>query len=192
MNFEWAQHRFSGGLLALDLVNTVVCRSDPARRVDRLQSASMATSFALAAEQFRRAELGGQSLTASADGDDLAGLVNLREAVDQWVRPQIGHGAEVRGALAALFSAAAHCCDTAPGSGDVPLGEAAAISAMRLFDPKLRRRTKICPNCDWLFVDMSKNRSRLWCDMAVCGNRAKAKTHYRRRTGQVEQGIAPQ
>ena len=26
---------------------------------------------------------------------------------------------------------------------------------------------------DWLFLDHSKNRSRRWCDMAVCGNRSK-------------------
>ena len=29
--------------------------------------------------------------------------------------------------------------------------------------------------CSWLFLDMSKNRSRRWCDMKVCGNRAKAR-----------------
>ena len=41
-------------------------------------------------------------------------------------------------------------------------------------------RLKICPNCQWLFLDRSRNRSRAWCDMAVCGNRAKASRHYRR------------
>ena len=40
--------------------------------------------------------------------------------------------------------------------------------------------------CGWLFMDMSKNRSRRWCDMKDCGNRAKARRHYRRkRTGQT-------
>lgn len=29
--------------------------------------------------------------------------------------------------------------------------------------------------CGWLFLDASKNRSRSWCDMRACGNRAKAK-----------------
>jgi predicted RNA-binding Zn ribbon-like protein len=53
---------------------------------------------------------------------------------------------------------------------------------MRLFDPAILSRTKICPSCDWLFIDQSKNQSRLWCDMAVCGNRAKAKAHYRRKS----------
>jgi len=38
-------------------------------------------------------------------------------------------------------------------------------------------RLKICPgqNCRWFFIDLSKNHSRRWCDMAVCGNLAKAR-----------------
>lgn len=35
-------------------------------------------------------------------------------------------------------------------------------------------------NCGWLFLDMSRNRSRRWCDMKDCGNRAKARRHYQR------------
>jgi predicted RNA-binding Zn ribbon-like protein len=36
--------------------------------------------------------------------------------------------------------------------------------------------------CGWLFLDMSRNRSRRWCDMRDCGNRAKARRHYRRKS----------
>jgi predicted RNA-binding Zn ribbon-like protein len=36
------------------------------------------------------------------------------------------------------------------------------------------------PDCQWLFLDHSRNRSRRWCDMASCGNRAKARRHYQR------------
>lgn len=35
--------------------------------------------------------------------------------------------------------------------------------------------------CEWLFVDTSRNRSRRWCDMEDCGNRAKARRHYHRK-----------
>ena len=35
-------------------------------------------------------------------------------------------------------------------------------------------------NCSWLFLDRSRNKSRRWCDMKTCGNRAKAKRHYER------------
>ena len=43
-------------------------------------------------------------------------------------------------------------------------------------------RLKVCADhgCLWAFYDHSKNRSRSWCNMAVCGNRAKAR-HYRQR-----------
>jgi predicted RNA-binding Zn ribbon-like protein len=34
--------------------------------------------------------------------------------------------------------------------------------------------------CGWLFLDTSRNRSRRWCSMESCGNRAKARRHYRR------------
>lgn len=34
--------------------------------------------------------------------------------------------------------------------------------------------------CGWLFLDASKNHSRRWCTMGVCGNRAKARRHYER------------
>jgi predicted RNA-binding Zn ribbon-like protein len=39
------------------------------------------------------------------------------------------------------------------------------------------------PDCGWLFLDTSRNHSRRWCDMRECGNRAKARRHYRRITG---------
>ena len=35
-------------------------------------------------------------------------------------------------------------------------------------------------DCDWLFLDTSKNHSRRWCRMQGCGNRAKARAHYQR------------
>ena len=44
------------------------------------------------------------------------------------------------------------------------------------------RRIRCCgnPQCLWLFLDRSKNGTRRWCDMAACGNRAKAARHYER------------
>jgi predicted RNA-binding Zn ribbon-like protein len=44
-------------------------------------------------------------------------------------------------------------------------------------------RLKICPadDCRWAFYDFSRNRSRTWCDMKVCGNRAKARTYRSKR-----------
>jgi predicted RNA-binding Zn ribbon-like protein len=57
----------------------------------------------------------------------------------------------------------------------------AALSLLKHFPAA---RIKTCPahDCGWKFVDQSKNRSRRWCDMAVCGNLAKAR-QYRARNG---------
>ena len=44
-------------------------------------------------------------------------------------------------------------------------------------------RLKACraETCHWAFYDQARNRSRTWCDMAVCGNRVKARTYRKRR-----------
>lgn len=34
--------------------------------------------------------------------------------------------------------------------------------------------------CGWLFLDTSRNRTRRWCEMRICGNRAKARRHHER------------
>lgn len=43
-------------------------------------------------------------------------------------------------------------------------------------------RLKACAadDCRWVFYDHSRNRSSSWCNMAVCGNRAKARAFRRR------------
>ncbi|WP_329093110.1 CGNR zinc finger domain-containing protein [Actinomadura citrea] len=44
-------------------------------------------------------------------------------------------------------------------------------------------RVRRCPahDCAWVFWDSSKNASRRWCSMRVCGNRAKARAFTERR-----------
>lgn len=44
-------------------------------------------------------------------------------------------------------------------------------------------RLKICAedSCQWAFLDSSKNRSRHWCSMRECGNRAKTRAYRARR-----------
>jgi predicted RNA-binding Zn ribbon-like protein len=57
-----------------------------------------------------------------------------------------------------------------------------ARSAAELLTSDRLDRVRECasPTCAWLFLDGSRNRSRKWCDMASCGNRAKARRFYRR------------
>ena len=53
-------------------------------------------------------------------------------------------------------------------------------------------RLKVCADhgCLWAFYDHSKNRSRSWCNMAVCGNRSKARQYRRRKRPVAEQDDA--
>jgi predicted RNA-binding Zn ribbon-like protein len=49
-------------------------------------------------------------------------------------------------------------------------------------------RLKACRNagCHWIFYDATKNRSGAWCEMGLCGNRAKARSYRERhRPGSV-------
>ena len=64
-----------------------------------------------------------------------------------------------------------------------PIAEAAA----ELLSSTDRARIRECSNpaCRWLFLDQSKNHSRRWCDMSVCGNRAKAHRFQARERGIV-------
>lgn len=64
-----------------------------------------------------------------------------------------------------------------------------ARSAADLLTSENLERVRQCARdgCDWLFVDTSKNHSRRWCTMDVCGSRVKAKRYYqRKRKGEAE------
>ena len=164
MTVSWTPHRFTGGLLALDTANTVVLRTDPDRTFDRFADTREIGRFAEAASGFRAAELGGRRLDAQSPGE-LSGFLGACST------GLAGSSAEV-------------------GSPGRPFGDPAtpiafevalAVSALSLLRDDTVGRLRICPNCAWLFVDRSRNSSRLWCDMKVCGNRQKASRHYRRR-----------
>ncbi|MER7013235.1 CGNR zinc finger domain-containing protein [Saccharopolyspora sp. NPDC000359] len=58
------------------------------------------------------------------------------------------------------------------------------VAAARLVHTGHWDRVKICPADDCLvaFYDRSRNRSRTWCSMRVCGNREKARSWRERHT----------
>ncbi|AXC13515.1 hypothetical protein ACPOL_4240 [Acidisarcina polymorpha] len=47
-------------------------------------------------------------------------------------------------------------------------------------------RLRFCASdtCRWLFLDTSKNQTRRWCDMKICGNRMKARRYQARLAGE--------
>lgn len=59
---------------------------------------------------------------------------------------------------------------------DAALGLVAAVVAEAMADGSWGR-LKACPgpHCGWVFYDGSRNRSRQWCSMQICGNRVKSR-----------------
>ena len=101
--------------------------------------------------------------------------------------------ADVAALLRTLERAPARRRLTAAGGGYAWDVGAPRLSAPALLTPVLwsagdllaaaaHRRVRQCanPECQWLFVDESRTGTRRWCDMASCGNRAKARRHYAR------------
>jgi predicted RNA-binding Zn ribbon-like protein len=72
-----------------------------------------------------------------------------------------------------------------PGMGGVDgaLGRLLAIAATAMAEGTWSR-LKACRSdtCQWAFYDNTRNRSGVWCSMAVCGNREKVRAYRRRRS----------
>jgi predicted RNA-binding Zn ribbon-like protein len=68
---------------------------------------------------------------------------------------------------------------------DAPIWPISRSAADLLTSDAERRLVRECgaETCRWLFLDTSKNRTRQWCSMQSCGNREKARRHYRRVQG---------
>jgi predicted RNA-binding Zn ribbon-like protein len=60
---------------------------------------------------------------------------------------------------------------------------AVSRSAAELLTSKELLKLRHCggDECGWMFLDTSRNRSRQWCDMRDCGNRAKVRRFRERR-----------
>jgi predicted RNA-binding Zn ribbon-like protein len=74
---------------------------------------------------------------------------------------------------------------------DAPLWPISRSAADLLTSDQDHRLVRQCGgvDCNWLFVDTTRNRSRQWCSMRSCGNRQKARRHYQRVRDQL--GDAP-
>ncbi len=76
-----------------------------------------------------------------------------------------------------------------PDALDRMLWPVAFSAADLLTQPELLSRVGECADdrgCGDLFLDLTKNHSRRWCDMNGCGNRAKARRHYERQKEEKE------
>jgi predicted RNA-binding Zn ribbon-like protein len=166
-----------------EFVNTL----DIEREADRL------TSPGALAEWLEASGLADPGLVATEA--DLANAIGLREAL-RAVLLAHNEDAFVPADVAAILDAAAsrsrmHLRFGRTGAGtlesdaegvDGALGRLLAIIHRSAADDSWDR-LKACRehSCEWAFYDHTKNRSGTWCDMRVCGNRAKARAYRERR-----------
>jgi predicted RNA-binding Zn ribbon-like protein len=198
------EYRFdlSGGVLCLDFANTISHRGDAKRVSEHLRTHSDLVSFAEQSKIISPSEARVQRLRAAGQAAEAqrsyANAIQLREtlfriffavAVGKSATPQdlkllndvareaLAHRELVRdnGVYRWRWKA--------PGSqmlNRIPWS--VAQSAAELLTSGELATVRLCdaPDCDWLFLDNSRNRSRRWCDMKSCGNRQKARRHYLR------------
>lgn len=188
---------FIGGMTCLDFVNTVDPRHDH-QRDDYLRGYPQLLLWAAEAGLLTSEECSG--LTAqSRQEPGLADSVHrraveLREALYRLftAEPAVpedlarltdeAHRACAMAKLAPTATGWAWQWDTSAELDRVlwPV----ARSAAELLTSGQLDRVRECEGdngCGWLFLDTSKNGHRRWCDMRVCGNRAKARRHRQRR-----------
>lgn len=189
-----------GGAVALDFANTASGRGGPFA-LEHLQEPRHLAVWAEHAGVIDAATAARFEAAVASGGMDggalLSRAIALREAIHRAAvavaeggRPQGEDLATIKTACAQAIAAA----DLAPGSEryawvwptDPPVPETIlgpiALSAVGLFREADPARIKQCggEHCGWVFFDMTKNKSRRWCEMSVCGNRAKQKRHARK------------
>jgi predicted RNA-binding Zn ribbon-like protein len=192
-------HRFSprdiiGGDAALDFINTVNGRDQGPR--DWLDSYLRLLDWAalvqlLPEKVLRRLKRKTQREPAAA-AKALARAKVLREALFVLLTGIITGGALPKSSLALLrkhWIVGINAHELVMGDGrvvpklrndTVDFDLVASMVAYRMVQyvlPLSMDRLRMCPgpDCAWLFIDTSKAGRRRWCDMAVCGNVAKAR-----------------
>ncbi len=190
-----------GGRLSLDFTNTVSGRHAGARK-DYLTTYEDLVRWSVHAGALERAATRALHGAARRRPDEAAAVlrraVELREALFR-IFTSASAGQQPSAADLAMLNrewgeALRHlelaggepCCTVryaAPHQALDSMLWAIARSATELLTSDDVRRVKACgdDSCAWLFCDESRNRSRRWCDMRDCGNRAKARRHYARR-----------
>lgn len=182
--------QFVGGSLALDFVNTVGDRLGRPR--DTLRSLEDVGTWASQARLLRRV----RGLEASRPRD-LGRVIAARERLYGLLLASVKGRSAPSDGLAWLNDAVGACerrrrlvssagglvWSWAPG---LTLADLVVCAAVRDAVDLLTRRDQIVlsecadEHCGWLFLDDSPGGRRKWCSMADCGNRAKARRHYRR------------
>ena len=190
--------------LCVRFVNTVDWRDDPVRRRDPLKSYSDLLSWAQQAGAItpgiaHKLAQQAKQHPGAAKSSFLHAII-VREALAAVLAAAVLHRQpppeDLKRFNAALGEAGEHL-RLAGKKGDFHLDWDSDNSFERVLWPLVRsaadlvtsstrQRLRICEGqgCGWLFLDTTRNGSRRWCNMAVCGNRAKVKRFYERHKDQ--------
>ncbi len=204
---EWIPRlRLLGGAVCLDIANTTGLRLEPDGE-EALRDVEDLIAWAEHAGALDGKERRSLLRTAGAEPKKAAAVhrraIALREAIYRIFSAVAARRAAEQGDVGLLNEAVAEAyrhlrlVPTASGftwewqgvegALELPLWRVARSAADLLVSPELERvRECAGQECDWLFLDASRNRSRRWCDMAACGNRAKAQRNYARRRGSAD------
>jgi predicted RNA-binding Zn ribbon-like protein len=190
-----------GGRLCLDFVNTLNGSRTTGETEEKLPDYAALVSWARQAGAIpeRAARTLAQAARARprAAAAVLTRAIELRETLYRIFAAAAAERAPAQADLAALNDALgaalahAQLARTKEGFTWTWRAEEAALDEMlwpvvrdaaELLTADELGRARVCDadECTWLFLDLSKNRSRRWCDMKYCGNRAKARRHYAR------------
>lgn len=126
-------------------------------------------------------EHAGVSASGRVETQDHAAAVALRDALRALLLE--GHAADF-GELAKPFPLRVELVDGLPALTPVDVGPRAGVARVLAAVATAATdgswdRVKICPadNCLYAFFDESRNHSRTWCSMRVCGNRTKTRLY---------------
>lgn len=177
----------AAGLLR-DFLNTL----DYDRGTDALPDARALTAWLRAAGLLARA--------ATATDDDLELARLLRDGLRAVLSATASDRDPQLDRAAAALPLRVAVLDGEPRLEPVEGGVRGALAALLVAVDDCRvagewSRLKICPadDCRWAFYDASRNRTRVWCAMGVCGNRTKTRAYRarHRETGDRPPGISP-
>jgi predicted RNA-binding Zn ribbon-like protein len=194
---KWQFH-LTGGSLCLDFANTVSWRRglEPIERLKSygdLVSFSRQASVVDASEAQRLLEAAARQPRRAARA--LKDAVDLRALIDRIFNAVVEGSPASRTDLNAINARLVDffACMRIVGDGARYAWDDGrdAMTLDRMLPPVVRSAAELltstelsrlrrcgAANCGWLFVDLSPNQRRRWCDMRVCGNRAKARRHY--------------
>lgn len=200
MSYAQTPPRLIAGALGLDFVNTLEWRGDPAMPGERLVSYAELVLWAthagaLGRPEARRLQARARRRTGEAEAVWREAIA-LREALARLFAAPRGSSAKHLALVNRMLARApgrTRLASTPEGFG-WSTGAANALerplwpvlwSAAELLTSGRIGQVRTCGDarCGWLFLDTSRNRSRRWCAMDDCGNRAKVRRHSERRRG---------